>query len=58
MVVSLVGGPFDALFGGGNMPAFIAGAVSAAASGIFALSLLPSPPPDHSADKSPVVGFH
>ncbi|XP_044509929.1 sucrose transport protein SUC2-like [Mangifera indica] len=58
MVVSLVGGPFDDLFGGGNMPAFIAGAVSAAASGIFALSLLPSPPPDHSADKSPVVGFH
>ncbi|XP_009779331.1 sucrose transport protein SUC8-like [Nicotiana sylvestris] len=42
-LVSLVGGPFDALFGGGNLPAFVAGAVAAAVSGILALTLLPSP---------------
>ncbi|CAH9080617.1 unnamed protein product [Cuscuta europaea] len=46
MMVSLVGGPWDELFGGGNLPAFIVGAVSAALSGIFAITLLPSPPPD------------
>ncbi|XP_031247159.1 sucrose transport protein SUC2-like [Pistacia vera] len=57
MLVSLVGGPFDALFGGGNMPAFLAGAVFAAASGIVALTMLPSPPPD-TPTKAPIVGFH
>lgn len=58
MLVSVIGGPFDALFGGGNIPAFIAGAVAAAASGIVALTILPSPPPDASAAETPVVGFH
>ncbi|CAM8945532.1 unnamed protein product [Rhodiola kirilowii] len=46
MVVSVLSGPWDALFGGGNLPAFVAGAVAAAVSGIFALTMLPSPPPD------------
>ncbi|KAF2291012.1 hypothetical protein GH714_018306 [Hevea brasiliensis] len=46
MVVSVVSGPWDALFGGGNLPAFVVGGVAAAASGIFAFTLLPSPQPD------------
>lgn len=36
-------GPWDEWFGGGNLPAFVAGAVAAAASGIVALTVLPSP---------------
>ncbi|KAF9670660.1 hypothetical protein SADUNF_Sadunf13G0091900 [Salix dunnii] len=46
MVVSVAAGPWDALFGGGNLPAFVVGAVAAAASGILAFTMLPSPPPD------------
>ncbi|KAK9271435.1 hypothetical protein L1049_027026 [Liquidambar formosana] len=46
MVVSVASGPWDALFGGGNLPAFVVGAIAAAASGVFALTMLPSPPPD------------
>ncbi|KAJ4869950.1 Sucrose transport protein SUC1 [Raphanus sativus] len=44
MIVSVGGGPFDALFGGGNLPAFIVGAIAAAISGVLALTILPSPP--------------
>lgn len=51
MVVSVASGPWDALFGGGNLPAFVVGAVAAAVSGIFALTMLPSPPPDIHATK-------
>ncbi|XP_059454482.1 sucrose transport protein-like [Corylus avellana] len=43
MLVSFASGPWDALFGGGNLPAFLVGAVAAAASGILSLTLLPSP---------------
>ncbi|CAM8936445.1 unnamed protein product [Rhodiola kirilowii] len=46
MIVSVLSGPWDDLFGGGNLPAFVVGAVAAAVSGIFALTMLPSPPPD------------
>ncbi|KAJ9568024.1 hypothetical protein OSB04_003990 [Centaurea solstitialis] len=46
MVVSILSGPWDALFGGGNLPAFVVGAIAAAISGILAFTLLPSPPPD------------
>ncbi|KAK8552409.1 hypothetical protein V6N13_120809 [Hibiscus sabdariffa] len=58
ILVSLGSGPFDAIFGGGNLPAFVLGAVAAAASGIFALTLLPSPPPDVPATKAVTAGFH
>ncbi|CAA3020672.1 sucrose transport -like [Olea europaea subsp. europaea] len=59
MVVSLLSGPWDALFGGGNLPAFIVGAVAAAASGIFALTMLPSLPSEVSPDKAMSAGgFH
>ncbi|KAG9443964.1 hypothetical protein H6P81_015304 [Aristolochia fimbriata] len=46
IVVSIASGPWDALFGGGNLPAFIVGALAAAASGFLALTVLPSPPPE------------
>ncbi|KAI4375182.1 hypothetical protein MLD38_013086 [Melastoma candidum] len=46
MVISVASGPFDELFGGGNLPAFVLGAVAAAVSGILALTMLPSPPPE------------
>ncbi|CAN1195929.1 Sucrose transport protein SUC2 [Linum perenne] len=43
MVVSLGSGPFDALFGGGNSPAFVLGTVVAVLSAICAATLLPKP---------------
>ncbi|CAN0913127.1 Sucrose transport protein SUC5 [Linum grandiflorum] len=43
MVVSFGSGPFDAAFGGGNLPAFVVGAVVAVVSGICAATLLPKP---------------
>ncbi|XP_009375259.2 sucrose transport protein-like [Pyrus x bretschneideri] len=61
MFVSVVSGPWDDLFGGGNLPAFVAGAVAAVASGMLALFMLPSPPPDLPSNKNaraPVVAFH
>ncbi|RWR72315.1 sucrose transporter-like protein [Cinnamomum micranthum f. kanehirae] len=39
-------GPWDSLFGGGNLPAFVVGAVAAVASGVVALTMLPSPAPE------------
>lgn len=58
MVVSVISGPWDALFGGGNLPAFVAGAVAAAASGILSIILLPSPPPDLVKSVNVAGGFH
>ncbi|GAB4861420.1 transcription factor [Ancistrocladus abbreviatus] len=43
MFVSMISGPLDASFGGGNLPAFVVGAVAAALSGILALTVLPPP---------------
>ncbi|XP_071716429.1 sucrose transport protein SUC3-like [Rutidosis leptorrhynchoides] len=42
MVVSLGAGPWDALFGGGNVPAFVLASVSALAAGVFAALKLPT----------------
>lgn len=58
MVVSVGGGPFDELFGGGNIPAFVLGAIAAAISGVLALTVLPSPPPDAPVFKTGAMGFH
>ncbi|KAL2324705.1 hypothetical protein Fmac_023763 [Flemingia macrophylla] len=59
MVVSVTSGPWDALFGGGNLPAFVVGAVAAAASGILSIILLPSPPPELAkAATAAGGGFH
>ncbi|KAK9713773.1 hypothetical protein RND81_06G050700 [Saponaria officinalis] len=43
MFVSLISGPWDQLFGGGNLPAFLLGAVAAFIDGILALTVLPPP---------------
>ena len=59
MLVSLLSGQFDALFGGGNIPAFVVGAVAAAISGIIALTKLPSPPADVPSHKTQAIAaFH
>ncbi|XP_050378930.1 sucrose transport protein SUC2-like [Argentina anserina] len=52
MFVSLLSGPLDAAFGGGNLPAFALGAIAAVVSGILALTLLPSPEPDDSSTET------
>lgn len=41
MIVSLGAGPWDALFGGGNIPAFALASVFAFASGVIAFLKLP-----------------
>ncbi|CAN8272681.1 unnamed protein product [Cochlearia groenlandica] len=41
MIVSLGAGPWDALFGGGNLPAFVLSSVAAFAAGVIALRSLP-----------------
>ncbi|CAH9136240.1 unnamed protein product [Cuscuta epithymum] len=46
MFVSFLSGPWDSVFGGGNLPAFLVGAVSATASGILVITLLPKPRTD------------
>ncbi|XP_010540294.1 PREDICTED: sucrose transport protein SUC2-like [Tarenaya hassleriana] len=63
MVVSLGGGLFDEMFGGGgNLPGFVVGAIAAALSGVLAFTVLPSPPPppppDMPSHKAVAVGFH
>ncbi|KAK7315460.1 hypothetical protein VNO77_34007 [Canavalia gladiata] len=60
MLVSVVGGPLDSLFGSGNLPAFVAGAVAAAVSAVLAIILLPTPKPADVAKAStfPAGGFH
>ncbi|RDX67449.1 Sucrose transport protein SUC2, partial [Mucuna pruriens] len=61
MVVSALSGPWDALFGGGNLPAFMVGAVAAALSAIMAIILLPTPKPADEAKAASSIatgGFH
>lgn len=43
MAVSLLAGPWDQIFGGGNIPAFMLASVCALLGGIFAAILLPKP---------------
>ena len=61
MLVSVISGPWDDLFGGGNLPAFVLGAVAALLSGIFAIFVLPSPPVEQVKNKmarSASMAFH
>lgn len=58
LLVSLTSGPWDELFGGGNLPSFVVGAISAAISGVFALTMLPSPRPGGAPVKIAVAGSH
>ncbi len=46
MIVSVGSGPWDELFGGGNLPAFLLGGAAALAGGIAAVLILPRPTPD------------
>ncbi|XP_074282521.1 sucrose transport protein-like [Silene latifolia] len=46
MFVSVTSGPLDSLFGGGNLPALVAGAVAAVISAVLSFTILPSPPPE------------
>ncbi|XP_010503136.1 PREDICTED: sucrose transport protein SUC8-like isoform X1 [Camelina sativa] len=41
MIVSFGAGPVDALFGGGNLPGFVVGAIAAAISSVVAFTVLP-----------------
>jgi len=41
MIVALGAGPWDALFGGGNVPAFVLASVFALAAGIISVTRLP-----------------
>jgi len=58
MFVSALSGPWDDRFGGGNLPAFIVGAVAAAVSAVLAMVLLPSVKPADEAKVSLAPGFH
>nr|ABB30164.1 sucrose transport protein SUT1 [Phaseolus vulgaris] len=60
MIVSAISGPWGSWFGGGNLPAFVLGAVAAAVSAVLAVVMLPSPKPaDVSKASSVTVGnFH
>ncbi|XP_075672118.1 sucrose transport protein SUC2-like [Castanea sativa] len=60
MIISVTSGPWDSLFGGGNLPAFVVGAIAAAISGMLALTLLPSPAPDvpNSKNARPAIVAH
>ncbi|XP_044490244.1 sucrose transport protein SUC3 isoform X2 [Mangifera indica] len=42
MIVSLGAGPWDALFGGGNIPAFVLASLSALSAGVVAIRKLPN----------------
>ena len=44
MLVSVVSGPLDEAFGGGNLPAFVLGSIAAAVSAFLAMLALPNPP--------------
>eukprot|EP00850_Spirogloea_muscicola_P020789 SM000227S07435 [mRNA] locus=s227:60106:63891:+ [translate_table: standard] len=46
VIVSIGAGPWDELFGGGNLPAFAAAATFALFGAVAAIFVLPKPPPD------------
>jgi len=54
MIISLGSGPWDALFGGGNIPAFVLASLCALAGGVIATLKLP----DLSSSSFQSTGFH
>uniref|UniRef100_A0A5B6YXG2 Putative sucrose transporter n=1 Tax=Davidia involucrata TaxID=16924 RepID=A0A5B6YXG2_DAVIN len=54
MIVSLGAGPWDALFGGGNIPAFVLASIAALAAGVIAILKLPN----LSSNNYKSSGFH
>ncbi|OIW01438.1 hypothetical protein TanjilG_30912 [Lupinus angustifolius] len=59
MIVSAISGPLDDAFGGGNLSAFVMGAIFAAMSGVLSIVLLPTPQPQDLAKATTLGGgFH
>ncbi|KAF8025081.1 hypothetical protein BT93_F2049 [Corymbia citriodora subsp. variegata] len=58
MFVSVVSGKIDQAFGGGNLPAFIMGAIAAVISALMALFVLPNPPSQASVPAFMAGGGH
>ncbi|KAK5840645.1 hypothetical protein PVK06_009548 [Gossypium arboreum] len=56
MFVSVISGPLDAAFGGGNLPAFVLGSIVAAISALLAIFALPNPKNHLSLNSGTVVG--
>lgn len=56
MFISVVSGPLDDAFGGGNLPAFVLGSIAAAVSALLSFAVLPNPPKQVSL--SPGMGGH
>ncbi|CAA0827837.1 Sucrose transport protein SUC7 [Striga hermonthica] len=57
MIVSVSSGPLDEAFGGGNLPAFVMGAVAAVISAVLAITVLPTAPsPDGGSARILVAG--
>ncbi|GER27478.1 sucrose transport protein [Striga asiatica] len=57
MIVSVSSGPLDEAFGGGNLPAFVMGAVAAVISAVLAITVLPTiPSPDGGSARILVAG--
>lgn len=54
MIVSLGAGPWDQLFGGGNIPTFVLASISALVAGVIAINMLPTL---NSSSYKP-TGFH
>ncbi|KAJ7513800.1 hypothetical protein O6H91_23G014900 [Diphasiastrum complanatum] len=55
VIVSVGSGPWDALFGGGNIPSFLLAALAALIGGIMAISILPKMPCERAIQST---GFH
>lgn len=58
MIVSVVSGKLDDAFGGGNLPAFVMGAIAAIVSALMALFVLPNPPSQASMPALMAGGGH
>ncbi|KAK7271017.1 hypothetical protein RJT34_26596 [Clitoria ternatea] len=57
MIVSALSGPWNALFGGGNLPAFVFGAVCSGISAVMAAFLLPTPKAEDEAKAASMVNM-
>ncbi|CAA0809810.1 Sucrose transport protein SUC2 [Striga hermonthica] len=58
MIVSVSSGPLDEAFGGGNLPAFVMGAVAAVISAVLAVTVLPTTTPSGGSVNIVAAGGH
>ncbi|XP_012464627.1 sucrose transport protein SUC8 [Gossypium raimondii] len=58
MIISVISGPIDAAFGGGNLPAFVLGSILAAISALLAIFALPNPKTQLSLNSTGMAGAH